>query len=437
MLRQWRRRPSPPPAKSSRCRAIRLAEPFEQLRDASDRMLARTGARPKIFLANLGKPSDFTARATFAKNFFEAGGIEAVSNDGFAGRDEMIAALKASGARTGLSMLVGRGVCAARRRPPRRRCAARVPRFGSPAGPARSRQRLRRPACPASFSPVVTPSPRCGQPTVSLPADVKAIRLAPTRVRFVAAGNRNQRMSNPERPFGWRKRIGLLSPTVIETAAYDFYRLAPDGVSMCATTSNIEHWSRENFQQHVLEPIVTAVKYLASRNVDYIIHTGMPVVTTRGKGFEDELVNQIEEVTGLPATTSIRSAIRALAHLGVRNVAVVTPYPRELHESALSFPRRERFPRGRRSHDGRGLQAATGRHPAQIAATTRHVLASAPSADGVYIPCNQWSAADAAPLIEDALGIPVVTGAHADYWEAFRSVGIRDRIEGHGRLMLS
>ena len=49
-------------------------------------------------------------------------------------------------------------------------------------------------------------------------------------------------MSNPNRPFGWRKRIGLLSPTVIETAAYDFYRLAPDGVSMCATTSHIEHW---------------------------------------------------------------------------------------------------------------------------------------------------------------------------------------------------
>jgi len=132
-------------------------------------------------------------------------------------------------------------------------------------------------------------------------------------------------MSNPDRPFGWRKRIGLLSPTVIETAAYDFYRLAPEGVSMCATTSNIEHWSRENFQQHVLDPIVTAVRYLASRNVDYIIHTGMPVVTTRGKGFEDVLVKQIEETTGLPATTSIRSAIRALAHLGVRNVAVAKP----------------------------------------------------------------------------------------------------------------
>ena len=77
---------------------IRLAEPFETLRDASDRMLAATGARPKIFLANLGKLSDFTARTLFARNLFEAGGFEAISNDGFVGRDEMIAAFKASGA---------------------------------------------------------------------------------------------------------------------------------------------------------------------------------------------------------------------------------------------------------------------------------------------------------------------------------------------------
>ncbi|HXW25474.1 MAG TPA: methylmalonyl-CoA mutase subunit beta, partial [Xanthobacteraceae bacterium] len=49
---------------------IRLAEPYEHLRDASDRILAATGARPKIFLANLGTLADFTARATFAKNFF-------------------------------------------------------------------------------------------------------------------------------------------------------------------------------------------------------------------------------------------------------------------------------------------------------------------------------------------------------------------------------
>jgi methylmalonyl-CoA mutase len=78
---------------------IRLAEPFERLRDASDAHLQKTGARPRVFLANLGKLSEFTARATFARNFFEAGGIEAVTNEGFADGAEMVSAFRRSNAR--------------------------------------------------------------------------------------------------------------------------------------------------------------------------------------------------------------------------------------------------------------------------------------------------------------------------------------------------
>ena len=61
---------------------VRLAEDFENLRDAGDAFKATYGQRPKVFLANIGTVADFTARATFAKNFFEAGGIEAVSGAG-------------------------------------------------------------------------------------------------------------------------------------------------------------------------------------------------------------------------------------------------------------------------------------------------------------------------------------------------------------------
>jgi methylmalonyl-CoA mutase len=86
-----------PAASGTALPCLRLAEPFEALRDAADRA-AGLGARPKIFLANLGPLAEFTARATYAKNFFEAGGIEAVTSDGFASRDEMAAAFKASGA---------------------------------------------------------------------------------------------------------------------------------------------------------------------------------------------------------------------------------------------------------------------------------------------------------------------------------------------------
>ena len=61
---------------------IRLAEPFERLRDRSDSYLAQHGARPKVFLACLGRAADFNARASFAKSLFESGGIEAVEGKG-------------------------------------------------------------------------------------------------------------------------------------------------------------------------------------------------------------------------------------------------------------------------------------------------------------------------------------------------------------------
>jgi methylmalonyl-CoA mutase len=77
---------------------MRLAAPFELLRDRSDDMLKKTGARPKLFLANLGTPAEFTPRASFAKSFFETGGIETVDSAGFTDPAALAAAFKASSA---------------------------------------------------------------------------------------------------------------------------------------------------------------------------------------------------------------------------------------------------------------------------------------------------------------------------------------------------
>jgi methylmalonyl-CoA mutase len=82
---------------------MRLAVPFEKLRDLSDAWLKSNGSRPKVFLTNLGTAADFTARATFAKSFFEVGGIEAVDSSSPRPTGEietvaLAAAFKASGA---------------------------------------------------------------------------------------------------------------------------------------------------------------------------------------------------------------------------------------------------------------------------------------------------------------------------------------------------
>lgn len=60
---------------------VRRDESYEALRARSDAALARDGVRPRILLAALGSPAAYTARATFAANLFQAGGVEPVTEE--------------------------------------------------------------------------------------------------------------------------------------------------------------------------------------------------------------------------------------------------------------------------------------------------------------------------------------------------------------------
>jgi methylmalonyl-CoA mutase len=77
-----------------------FAQPFEELRDASDAWMKQHGQRPRIFSANIGPVAHFNARASYAKNFFEAGGFEMLENEGFPDAAAAAAAFAESGTDT-------------------------------------------------------------------------------------------------------------------------------------------------------------------------------------------------------------------------------------------------------------------------------------------------------------------------------------------------
>ncbi|MEU8028236.1 methylmalonyl-CoA mutase family protein [Streptomyces sp. NPDC049099] len=76
------REPAPEPPSGGLPR-VRRDEAYEELRARSDAHLAKTGARPRVFLATMGSAAAYTARATFASNLFQAGGIEPVTEGRF------------------------------------------------------------------------------------------------------------------------------------------------------------------------------------------------------------------------------------------------------------------------------------------------------------------------------------------------------------------
>jgi methylmalonyl-CoA mutase len=77
---------------------LRLAEPFERLRDHSDAILQRIGERPKVYLAALGPEPAHRRRVAFAREQLEAGGFEPVYDGEAAAAEEGAKRMTASGA---------------------------------------------------------------------------------------------------------------------------------------------------------------------------------------------------------------------------------------------------------------------------------------------------------------------------------------------------
>jgi maleate isomerase len=236
--------------------------------------------------------------------------------------------------------------------------------------------------------------------------------------------------------FGWRKRIGYIAPTVMEVLPYEFYRFAPDGIGLVGVTCNIDDWSAEHFDS-ALAQVTTAASYLGSRGVNFIVHGGGPLVVARGKGYEDIIVGDIEKAGNVPATTGVRAGMEALRHLGAVRIAIASPYPPRHNATMAAYLTAHGFEVVRADGLDLPFKEMQNLPPAEILAFAKAVHHGAGTIDALYLPCPQWQAAQMVDALEATCGKPAVAYTHANFFVAFRALGINDPIRGHGRLLAS
>ena len=107
------------------------------------------------------------------------------------------------------------------------------------------------------------------------------------------------------------------SPIGIKAMIADFHRLAPDDVGLCGITCSMQEWTRDNYSRP-LGMVDDAARYLAERNVEYIIHVGSPLVVAQGAGFDLTLIVRTmsavfaccEASTATAPTDAARAAVK-------------------------------------------------------------------------------------------------------------------------------
>ena len=233
--------------------------------------------------------------------------------------------------------------------------------------------------------------------------------------------------------FGWRKRIGYISPGSIEIPAYDFYRVAPEGVGLVALTLPISDWQTNEYAKN-LDRVEEATEYLAKRHVQMVIHAGAPPVASRGPKFMRELLARMHERSNLPVSTAVFSAMEAFRWLGAQRVAVVTPFPPETHRNLVNLVEAEGFTVVHEEAMKAEFFTLHEIGQRQVYQFVTEALRRAPSAEVAYVPCPQWHVFEMVDYLERDTGLPFITSNGGDYWYAFKTLGLTDPKPGHGIL---
>jgi maleate isomerase len=238
--------------------------------------------------------------------------------------------------------------------------------------------------------------------------------------------------SDSKQMYGHRARIGYTAPPVfIETFPYEFYRMAPPGVTLCLTTLTFLTGTKEEYQAS-FDASLGAAESMANAGVDLVVLGGAtPMESVLALDQVENLIQDTQARCGVPITTAITAQVQALRTLGARKIVAVLP-GKENRSERLEFygfePVGVRLA-GRVYHEFGGVSVD---EPAEHG---RAIVREHPEADTLFFPAAHWPAAGAIEALEQELGINVISSAQAIVWHALRISGVEDRVDGYGRLL--
>src|SRR6266545_7395098 len=108
--------------------------------------------------------------------------------------------------------------------------------------------------------------------------------------------------------YGWRARIGNISPTTCaEILPYEFYRVAPEGVTFVSTNLVIRDARESSQVEASWQKFDTAFEDLLHTRVDHITLSGAPLVLANGVERHRELLQEFRNRYPVPVGTSPQS----------------------------------------------------------------------------------------------------------------------------------
>jgi maleate cis-trans isomerase len=222
-------------------------------------------------------------------------------------------------------------------------------------------------------------------------------------------------------------RLGYVIPHLYtDLDAYQFYRVAPEGMMLVTTGLNLTDYTHAAVEQE-LPTLWERFDLLARAKVDRISLSGVPVASVLGRARMHEILEEGAARTGLACDTDLEAHVAMLEHFGAKRIALATRWPEPVNAALTRYLAEAGIEviacrsRSRSLEENKQARAAADH---QLALELGgEALRAAPDAQALLMPGGLWFAIHAAPLLEAAYGKPVLLNILSTTWAALQAAG--------------
>ena len=231
-------------------------------------------------------------------------------------------------------------------------------------------------------------------------------------------------------------RIGVVALSTDFTIEQDFRRICHNlpvdiFVNRIPFENPLNHENYLKMADHISD---VSSQILPSEEIDIIAYGCTSGTIAIGSDRIKEEVNKTKPKAKV--TTPITAALRAFKHLGLKNIAVLTPYPKDVNATVYDYLIDHNI--GVESFNSFNLE-----YDSEIAQVSLDSLEKEISkidlrnVDGLFVSCTALKIVDVLDRVESSQNTVVISSNQAIIWDCLRSIDIDSKIEGYGKLLAS
>jgi len=241
----------------------------------------------------------------------------------------------------------------------------------------------------------------------------------------------------------WYNLAYIIPHMYVDLDAYQFYRVAPEGMMLTTTSLNLTEYDLASVEQE-MATLWSRYDLLASRRVDRIALSGVPIASAMGRSRVLALLAEATARTGIACDTDIEAHIAVLKHFGATRIALATRWDDAVNGAMARYFAEAGIEVVACAARARTLAQNKAASPADDHALAVELgdeaMRMAPDAHALLLPGGLWFAVHAARLLEAKHGCPVLLNVLSTTWAALRHAGARMQVRPDprwGRVMAS